>query len=143
MAKRGHKTEHARPKKGRGAQSLSARVQLEPPAEEEPSEPQAPTPSLAGLYFRLASMVVVIVYASHGLYTGDIYIPAAGGGTHFHGLAAWVLYAAMLLVLFVAAQNVRRHNRSVAPDAQRNLKALVKIAAALCAISVFIAFLTR
>lgn len=40
---------------------------------------------------------VAIAYGSYGIWVDDIYIPGKrSSGIHFHGLAAWLVYAGML-----------------------------------------------
>ena len=46
--------------------------------------------------FYLALSLGLLAYGTFGLWTDDLFIPAKRGpGTHLHGLAAWLMFAAM------------------------------------------------
>lgn len=61
---------------------------------------------------------VLLLYGAHGIYMDDLYIPpgrGGGSGTHLHGVAAWLLYGAMVaaassLLALVVDHYDRRNN---------------------------------
>ncbi|TLS78225.1 hypothetical protein FE236_00255 [Mariprofundus erugo] len=73
-------------------------------------------------YLRIRNSIlafVLMVYGTYGLYINDIYVPGRRGeGIHFSGIAAWLVYAAMLnmtanLVAVIIDHYDRRNNELI------------------------------